>query len=300
MKLRIIIREKDRKAFALMVCAAGALLFHTGGSCGSKSHEINCCTQGDPATAYMTAFSTCPQGFQWIGYADQANHPRLYATCQVSGRKGGPAAVSPPNLSRTPDVGSSSAASRQSMEGLASSNAPTPRSCFSECPPGAQGPNCVMGAIPSAAAAGLARFASNLAAQRTFRFEPWPLMQAFQLAGDPCQRGATILEGGRIRNSGEHCVVTVPAPAMRLQLQFEVPESLDAIVTRRGDLVGLRAASAGSGGSVRLFQTGSSAPHALDSRMGGRVLELESNGSFVFLRTRGGCLGAPLPAAPSQ
>ena len=58
---------------AAMTGFAAMAAILVGGGCYSLAPMAYCCTNGDPATAYLTPVRTCPAGFNCIAPDDLAN-----------------------------------------------------------------------------------------------------------------------------------------------------------------------------------------------------------------------------------
>lgn len=168
-------------------------------------------------------------------------------------------------------------------------------SCFAECPPGANGPSCAIGAPPSGpVASGLSLLASTLATQPRIRIEPPAFLRSFQMAMDPCKRGATLIEAGRLTNSGLACSIRAPYPPLSLTLRVDLPATLEGALEKRGNVTAMRVLSPGA--ELHFLQPNhAAAPHAMEARFGGPALMVETDGRVAFVRTRGGCVGAVMP-----
>lgn len=169
-------------------------------------------------------------------------------------------------------------------------------SCFAECPPGANGPSCAIGTPPSGpVASGLSLLASTLATQPQIRIEPPAFLRSFQMAMDPCKRGATLIDGGRLTNSGLACTIRAPYPPLSLTLRVDLPATLEGALEKRGNITAMRVLSPGAELHFLQRNSAAAAPHQMEARFGGPALMVETDGRVAFVRTRGGCVGAVMP-----
>ena len=296
----------------LIAVVSVAAALSVGPGCGPQINvdaKAFCCTAGNAQTAFFTSSPAgCPPGRKCISKTDAAN-ASAYAWCLakpatpvVTGRPtsspmalpaGGVVTQTPRSTTMNPlDPGVRPTPDPKGTVGGRAVVTPFTGgpSCLAECGPG--NPECLMGSAPPTYAAALMRLVA--AVQRDTRIEAGSLLQSFQVAADPCRRGPTLLEGGHLTNSGGACTFIAPYPAVRAQLRFELPPSLDAAIERRGNATMIRFNSIEDSPSVRIMPEALAQPNPMDAKLAGRIVQVESDASRVFLRTTGGCIGASI------
>lgn len=159
-----------------------------------------------------------------------------------------PREVRPPLALRTFSMGPASSAAklspRPSPAPLAQGGAQTVAKsasippyidCIDHCGKGDE--FCLSASVPSPYDRMLNRFVEGLIDAKPSSITKRSLTKTFGLTSDPCNRGDTDLRGGRVRNTGDECIVAAEAKQGDLRAALVMPKVLEGSWSLKNDLI---------------------------------------------------------------
>ncbi len=165
-------------------------------------------------------------------------------------------------------------------------------SCLNHCPAGKVTADCLTTHLTSSDAAYLKHLKDKVVSPAASTIDPKELLSMFNVADDPCHRGATVVNGVSVSNSGDDCAINASTQNNKIRININIPAKLQATWGSR-NANDIRLNFEGNPRpTVAFIDSKSGAKHALDSEFGGGIKWLEADGKRLMVRTDApGCVG---------
>jgi hypothetical protein len=198
------------------------------------------------------------------------------------------------NLGIEPPV-SSFVSARSSLSLFVANYSSESGSCLNTCSGEKSTANCTISRLSETDSGSVKYFYNHLAAATTLKLAPKQLQEMFHIKSDPCGRGALVVSGKSLNNSGKQfCSLDARIQNPRLRLRILIPQELEGSWTNRSHPMRLSFPSPQHVPVLRFLEADQDKPQALDAEWGGIVKLAESDGSRIVVRTTRGCVGVTL------